>query len=958
MRIAFPDVRCWMAALVVIVAAGMQLASEDTKQATQPWAFRSLRRPAIPAVKDSSRIRTPIDRFIQATLETHGLSLGPSADKETLIRRVAFDLTGLPPTPSEVAEFATDSEPDAYERVVDRFLASPNYGERWGKYWLDVAGYADSNGYFNADSDRPLAHRYRDYVIRSLNSDKPFDQFVREQIAGDELSGFDPQTHERTATPRMIELLEATHFLRNGPDGSGESDGNPEEVKIDRYSALEASQQIVVSSLLALTIQCAKCHDHKFEPITQREYYQFQAHLYPAFNWEKWIKPNDRFAQASLPGEVEAWETQQRGLDERLAAKRKEFSHWVREHRPPAGFLFQDDFDDPKRSLAENWSNAAPGDMTPGGVAAVQLVETPNVPVASLPAAMQKDGTLQIIEGGPSGDKLLSTKRSFDWTPNQPGEWIQVTFDLLADKVRPDEMSAARIAFFIATHDFNDTQSATSGAKSGGNILFDGNPSGGAAVHVDYPGADEKQRGAVGTSGYKPGQNFGVRITNVDGKKYRVEQLVDWLTEDKSLDLAAEELPDGGFGFEFCCGRSFVVDNVVIESSSGGATDAESQALVKRFRADYDSHRKALAEETQSLQKQQMPRPGRIAWLTDVAAEPPDVPILQRGNVTTPGELVPPATFRTLTDEVSYSSESRSQRTTNRRSDLANWLTQRDSRAAALMSRVQVNRVWQRHFGRGLTATPDNLGESGAVPIHPELLEWLAAEFGSATENPAWSLKHLHRLILNSAVYRQTSAFDERAFAVDPGNQWWWRQTVRRLDAESIRDGMLSVSGELDRRMFGPYAPTQRNSAAEVVVSESQLGARRRSIYLQQRRTQTLSMLSLFDAPSVTFNCVQRPVTTMPLQSLSLLNSDFAAARARQFAQRLDREASADPRRRIRRAFELATGSVASNDDLREALHFVEEQTRAYEPTTDAASRAWIDFCQMLLATNACLYVE
>ena len=945
-----------------ICFAFIAFANTVTADDKQYWSFRSLQQPPLPAVKDPSRVRTPVDRFVQARLEAGGFSLTKEADRTTLIRRVAFDLTGLPPTQHDVREFDADHSPDAYERMVERFLASPHYGERWGKWWLDVAGYADSNGYFNADSDRPLAYRYRDYVIRSFNADKPFDEFVREQIAGDELSGFDPKQHERSATPQMIELLEATHFLRNGPDGSGESDGNPEEVRIDRYYALDGAQQILSSSLLGLTIQCAKCHDHKFEPIPQRDYYQLQAHLFPIFNLQKWIAPNQRFAYASPPGEVEAWESRQQELEQQVAAARTDFSRWVREHRPTAAALFADDFEGPESAFAENWSNTAPGDDAPGGTAIVQLV-TSNATKPEPPAAVRTNGTLQIVEGGATGDKWLSTKQAFDWTPNKPGEWIQVTFDLLDNKVRPDEPAAERIAFFLSLCDFNDN-----GKIAGGNILFDGNPAGGAAVFVDYPGTDQAQRGAIGTSGYVPGRNFGVRVTNIDGKKFRLEQLVDWIAEDKPLDLPADDLPDGGFGFEFCCGRSFIVDNVVIESSTGKSNDEATQAALKKFREDYDARRKALTETAQSLQKQQTLRPGKIAWASDLSADPPEVPLLVRGNVMTPGELVPATTLSALTDVAAQERVSdtdrkpdTASRTTGRRTSLANWFTQRDSRAAALMARVQANRIWQRHFGRGIVATTENLGVSGASPSHPELLEWLAVELaGDSTSSIAqpWSLKRLHRAILNSATYRQDSSLNESALEADPNNRLVWRYPVRRLDAEAIRDGMLSVSGELDRRIGGPYIPTQRSSAAEVLVTETQPGAKRRSIYLQQRRTQTVSLLGLFDAPSVTFNCVQRPTTTMPLQSLSLMNSEFALSRARELAKRLDRESPPDPRHRIRLAFELSSGRQPNDEELRHSLQFLEEQTRIYEPSVDAVTRAWSDFCQMLLASNGFLYVE
>ncbi len=944
---------CLSASLVISVAA---LSADDAEPVSRHWAFQTLQRSAIPAVKDASRVRSPIDGFVLAKLEERGLSLGRAADKPTLIRRVAVDLTGLPPTPGDIADFIADDSSDGYERMVERYLASPHYGERWGKWWLDVAGYADSNGYFNADSDRPLAYRYRDYVIRSMNADKPFDQFIREQIAGDELSGFDPKRHERHATPEMIDLLEATHFLRNSPDGSGESDGNPEEVMIDRYFALEGAQQILGSSLLGLTIQCSKCHDHKFEPITQREFYQLQAYLHPIFNMQKWLKPNDRFTHAALPGEVEAWEVQQREAETRVAALRTEFTRWLREHRPVAGVLFSDDFDGAEETFLANWSNTAPGDDAPGGTGVVKLVVAQaSSPVSTTPAAVRANGTLRIIEGGPSGDKWISTKRAFDWTPDKPGEWIQATFDLLDNKVSADDKIAERIAFFLALHDFDDNSST-----AGGNILIDGNPAGGAAVHLDYPGTDQSHRGVIGKSGYAPGRNFGVRVTNLDGKKFKLEQLADWLPEERTLELTAADLPDGGFGFEFCCNRSFIVDNVTVESSTGHTQDEAAQAALKTFRTEYESRRKTLADAVAEVQKRQTARPGKIAWASDVAPEPPNVPILLRGNVTTPGEIVQPAPLRAIASTSAPPARSRTA--------LADWLTRSDSPASALMARVQVNRIWEHHFGRGLVSTLDNLGVSGAAPSHPKLLEWLAAEFvhpDAESREPmtviptsAWSLKRLHREILHSATYRQSSQLNETAFAVDPDNRLLWRQPVRRLDAEAIRDGMLFVSGSLDRRFGGPYIPTQRSSAAEVVVNDSHPEAHRRSVYLQQRRTQTLSLLNLFDAPAVTFNCVQRPTTTMPLQSLSQLNSEFALTRAADFARRLDREAPPDPRYRARLAFELATGHAASDVELRASLSFVEEQTHAYEPAADASPRAWIDFCQMLLSSNGFLYVE
>src|SRR4051812_40588227 len=263
-------------------------------------AFRPVIRPRPPEARGVAR--TGVDRFILAALEAKRSTMNPEADRATLIRRVCFDLTGLPPTVAEIDAFLSDETPDAYERMVDRALASPRYSERWGKFWLDAAGYADSNGYFDADSDRPLAWKYRDYVVRSVNNDKPFDQFVREQIAGDELAGY---ARDGDVTPEMEDALVATHFLRNASDGTGESDGNAMELRVDRYSVLEGTVQLIGSTFMGLTVQCARCHDHKFEPFTQQDYYQLQAILRPGYDPDQWLKPNQRLITTGTRAERE-----------------------------------------------------------------------------------------------------------------------------------------------------------------------------------------------------------------------------------------------------------------------------------------------------------------------------------------------------------------------------------------------------------------------------------------------------------------------------------------------------------------------------------------------------------------------------------------------------------------------------------------------------------------------------
>jgi hypothetical protein len=671
------------------------------------WAFASIVDPAPPDLKNSRTARTAVDRFVLRELEKRGLVLSPEADRATLIRRLSFDLLGLPPSPEEIAAFVADPRSDANERLIDRLLASPRYGERWGKYWLDASGYAESNGYFSADSDRPLAYRYRDYVIRAFNADKPLDSLVREQLAGDELSGYRPSVE---VTPAIVDQLIATHFLRNGQDGTGESDGNPDEVRVDKLSVLDGAVQIIGSSLLGLTFQCARCHDHKFEPITQQEYYQLHAILAPAFNLEKWVKPNDRVVEAAPRSILVPWAAHEQEIDAEVARLKKELT-------PP-------------------------------------------------PSAPAKDKE----------------------------------------------------------------------------------------------------------------------------------------TKQKALEQAI---------------------------------------------AAADARRK--------------PHPGRIAWVADLGPEAVSTNVLIRGNPTTPGPVVTPGVPQFLADpDNGYQPQLPfpGARSTGRRLALARWLTRPGSRPAALLARVLANRIWQQHFGTGLVSTSDNLGYTGSPPTHPELLEYLAAELVRS----GWRTKVLHRLILGSVVWQQTSAPRPDAQAIDPDNRLLAHFPLRRLDSEAIRDAMLVASGELDDRQGGPSVPTRRTDTGEVVPEDLAGGGIRRSVYLQQRRTQVTSLLEVFDSPSIVTACTRRLPATIPLQSLSLMNSEFVVARAAKLAERLEREYPSPTAReaRITRAFLLTIGRPPYDAERDAAMRFLQTQPARYPGLADedARRRSWSNFCQMILASNAFLYVE
>ncbi len=728
--------------------------AEGVSPAAAHWAFRPLVGPRPPDVR--GECRSPVDRFIMAALAARGSRLNPEADRATLARRVSFDLTGLPPTPAEIDAFLGDRSPDAYERLVEHYLASPHYGERWGKFWLDAAGYADSNGYFSADSDRPLAWRYRDYVIRAFNADTPYDHFVREQIAGDEMVHFKPAGD---VTPGMVESLTATHFLRNAPDGTGESDGNPDEVRTDRFTVLEGNLQNVMSCLLGVTVQCARCHDHKFEPVSLAEYYGLQAIFFPVYNPDRWRKPDDRVVLVGRAAERARWQRQTDLIDRQVKA-------------------------------------------------------------------------------------------------------LQTGLTAFADPLREQ--------------------------------LLD-------------------------------------------------ERLKDLDAATRDQVLQAFKTPD----------KKRTPEQQQLLKTHAQATTIRDEDLARRF-PEYAALRDRVRQTTAEREKERPPALPRIAAYVETDANPAAHHRLRRGQHNQPGEEVQPgvpAALTTAGNAFRVEPRPAGQVSSGRRTAFARWVTSPEN---PLFARVMANRLWQHHFGTGLVSTPDNLGQSGAKPSHPELLDYLAAEFVRS----GWSMKAIHRLILHSAVYRQASTPREDLEAVDPENRLLGRFPLRRLDAEAVRDAMLRVSGELDARAGGPYVPSKRTADGTVEVPEKSDGARRRSVYLQQRRTQVVTLLQVFDAPAMVGTCGRRSVSTVPLQPLALLNSEFVRSRARAFARRVAREGGAESTDRVTLAYRLACGRPALDEELAACRRFLDARRAGGAADADDDERVWTDLCQMILASNAFLYVE
>ncbi|WP_010585428.1 PSD1 and planctomycete cytochrome C domain-containing protein [Schlesneria paludicola] len=915
------------------------------------WAFRHSQRPESPSIKSAAQSITPIDRFVLSRLEARQLSFAPTAEPRQLVRRIFLDLVGLPPTPAEVTEFLNDPSPKSYETLVDRLLASPQYGERWGRQWLDVAGYADSNGYIRHDSPRPLAWRYRDYVIQSLNDDKPYDQFWIEQLAGDELVN---HSTAQELSPADLNRLIATHYLRNAPDGTDNTEGNEITRVMERYAVLESQLQITMSAMFGMTIECARCHSHKFDPIPQRDYYSLQAIFYPAFNVKQWKQPKDRWIHAAGQVDIAAWRARNEQVDHQILALRSEFADWSRTHQPPGIVLFQDDFS--TTSLRQSWSDTAPGDESPAGNPAIRLDDS------LAPAAQIENGRLSILAAAPGDAVWLSTRQSFDWTPEQKGEWIQVTFDLVGTR-GPDGRAAERIGYYLALTDHDDSRNPASGNVARGNLLIDGNPAGGASVVVDYPGLDQQSAGVIGKSGYVAGHRFGVRVTRQDGDQYLLEHLFDGQPELPAQPLKAEQLPDGGFGFELCCSRSFQVDNVSIQRSPhAGETSTEALAWTQ-FKATTERHQQKLTDAIAACERQRLPEPERIAWATDLSEEPPVVPLLKRGDYFQHGPNVDPGPLSVLIDPdntMTIEPPASGTKTTGRRLAFARWATRPSSRAAALLARVEVDRIWRGHFGRGLVPTPENFGASGVRPTDPELLEWLAAEF---IDN-GWSRKALHRQIVLSQTYQQSSVADERAIQLDPDNLAYSRFPAHRLDAESIRDSMLAAAGVMNLKAGGPAVQPMDLGNRQIVLPEPEgpgpHEVDRRSIYIRQRRSEPLTFLKVFDQASPEPNCVGRSTATVVAQSLALLNGTFATRMGRSFAARIMNDAPTSSADHARQAFIIAFAREPDAIELARSLEFLQTQTRLRtnsDPAT-AAEAALADLCRMLLATNEFMQLQ
>ena len=856
------------------------------------WSLQPLVSPPIQNPK--SAISNPIDGFIRQKLSEANLTPSSPADRRTLLRRVYFDMIGLPPTPEEL-----ESEREmAYEAVVDRLLASPAYGQRWARHWLDVAHFGESDG-FEFDKMRPHAWRYRDWVIDSLNQDLPYDEFARLQIAGDVLRSDQPSA------------IIATGFLAGGAfDGLMPKGETMRQVM--RQDELEDLVGLVSQSFLGLTVNCARCHDHKFDPIRQADYFRLAAALagVKRGNRDVSVRPPRKLAAAHTVAENEL-NSMTQAARESVLKKREAASGG--KPQPPKAFArweFDSDLRDSVGSLhgtAHGGAKLENGALVLDGKQA--YVATSPLPVnitaktlevwLQLTDLDQRAGgavTLQTLDGGVFDSIVFGERESRRWIAGSNSFVRTRSIKNAADEMQAKE----RFVHLAAVYEADGTI----------QIYREGQPYG-ESYKPDSP--------AVQFTASKSQIMFGLRHSPPGGKKFLAGRIDRAAIYDKALSEAE------------------------VAASAGSASHSVSEAELVAEIADPARRRYLeLKDEVARLESELAQYRERQAFAVTPQAAPV-IHRLVRGDVGQPAEVVAAGGIACLTPTLPDFGLSPEASDQHRREKLAAWIT---SEKNPLFARTIVNRLWQHHFGRGLVETPSDLGFSGGQASHPELLDFLAGELIAH----GWSLKAIHRLIVTSETYQQASWPRDDCLAIDAENRLLWRFSPRRLEAEAVRDAMLAVSGQLNLQQGGPSYQDFRPYIFKTVQYYEPLDPvgpefHRRSIYRFWARGGKNPLLDSFDCPDPSTAAPKRPATTTPLQSLALMNNSFTLRMADEMARRLERERPNGVQEQVERAFSLAYGRNPTVDEWNASTAFV-------------AAHGLPAFCRVLLNANGFLYVN
>jgi hypothetical protein len=912
------------------------------------WAFEPPRRPPLPlppaSLGNSDWRRNPIDPFVLARLEREQLSPSPEADKGTLLRRLYLDLIGLPPEPQEVDAFLADDRVDAYQRLVERLLASPHHGERWGRHWLDAARYADSDGY---EKDKPrFVWFYRDWVISALNRDLPYDQFVIEQIAGDLL----PQATQ--------EQRVATGFLRNSMINE-EGGIDPEQFRME---AMFDRMDAIGKSVLGLTIQCAQCHNHKYDPLTQDDYYRMFAFLNDCHEANIAVyTPEQQMQRAEIFRQIRDIETQLQHQTPDWPERMAKWEEQVRRDQPKWTAI-QTTEDDP--SGGQKMYRMPDGSYLCQGYAPTKhtvtvTVMTKQQNITALRLEQLNDSNLPM--GGPGrsikGTAALTEFKVHVRNVAKPSEAKWIKFVRATADVNPAE------APLEAIYDDKSNKRRVTGPV---DFAVDGKDE--TAWSIDGgPGRRNVPRKAVFVAdqpfGYAEGTEIQVHLVQNHG---------GWNSDDNQNHNL------GRFRLAITSAKDPVADPLpaaVRETLSAPAKErspGQTAAVFSYWRTTVPEWKEYNAK-IESLWRQH-PEPASQLALQS-RDQPRTTHVLQRGDFLKPlrpvgpgvpaflhplsrraggvGPLVSSALSSAGANSTSHQGADapRSPGSPNRL-EFARWLVDRNSPTTA---RAIVNRVWQAYFGIGLVSTSEDLGSQSESPSHGELLDWLAVEF----MDRGWSLKSLHRLIVTSATYRQSSHVTPESLRRDPYNRLLARGPRLRVEGEIVRDIALAASGVLNRQLTGPsvhppapdflFLPPA--SYGPKVWKESQGADRyRRAVYTFTFRSVPFPSLQAFDAPNGDFSCVRRTRSNTPLQALTTLNEPLFMECAAALAEKTLREGGASDLERLTFAFRRCAGRTPSSGEATVLAEFLNKlKTSATQRESKPDTAAWIAVCRVLL---------
>ena len=881
-----------------------------------------------------------IDDFVLKQLREKGLQPAPMADRRELVRRVKYDLLGLPPTPEEIVAFVNDSRADAWERLVDRLLDSPHYGERWAQHWLDVVRFSESNG-FEDDAPRPHAWPYRDYVIRSFNEDKPYDQFVREQIAGDVLA------------PITRDSIIATSMLVNGPfDAAAAVTAS----KIERLRAREVMLEELVTtvgqSILGLTVNCARCHDHKFDPIPQADYYRIKAVFEgvhqakgSAFGAQQILTPKEAVSRKRDQQELTVKEAALGSLREQRDALDDE-----QNLRPLNRSVALWQFDGSGANSANREADRKGGQSSIEGKGTARF----GVPATSRIGAANSD------------QKVLDTGDGEITENVEGGAGYAIIPSLDGSELLPTKESMSIFARVRYTGSFNGTEDVFRIGNSGNRhqdtcgfeFVAEGDGQQHARARFVVTGQGEPREMGVTlpvllelktwydlVGVFEPLNPSGGRITLSVASPKTGELIAEPVSREVDFGALSaagsqnllffvaprfENGPQPGAQMDVAAVWHHALSAEEVRwLSAQDATEIPKSSLPPATIERLDNQIAAIEQEVAAMRQQLDSAPKA---LIGIRVEPSPTVVFERGDIRTPGRRVSPAGLSAVKglpadlgiDETSAEAE--------RRRRFANWVT--DPRNP-LTARVIVNRVWNHHFGTGIVDKPSDFGVNGGRPSHPELLDWLAARFIA----DGWSLKKLHRQILNSAAWRQSSEFNGRAASIDADNRLLWRFTPRRLDAETTRDAMLLVSGELNFKpggpSFQPFTTTNRNTIFYHLFDKGDPEFNRRTIYRMHINTGRDPLLDALDCPAPSVLTPRRRQTITPLQALGLMNDTFVLRQARRLAERIERNET-EPDHQIREAWLRTLGRNPVPEEIARATDVIRD--------SDLQTLCWVVF--------------